>query len=67
MLLSNPAIAGAMGKLIRVGNQRAILDRDGNVKMVIGNKFLVSIDGSADAGSKLAYAQALDVAKLTKM
>jgi hypothetical protein len=67
MLLGNPAIAGAMGKLIRVGNQRAILDRDGNVKMVIGNKFLVSIDGSADAGSKLAYAQALDVAKLTKM
>jgi hypothetical protein len=67
MLLTNPAIAGAMGKLIRVGNQRAIQDRDGNVKLVIGNKFLVSVDGSADAASKLAYAQAIDIARLSKM
>jgi hypothetical protein len=67
MLLTNPAIAGAMGKLIRVGNQRAIQDPDGNVKMVIANKFLVAVDGSADAAAKLAYAQAVDVAKLSKM
>ena len=66
-LLSNPAIAGAMGKLVRVGNQRAIQDNDGNVKLVVANKFLVSVDGSADAASKLAYAQAIDVAKLSKM
>jgi hypothetical protein len=66
-LLSNPAIAGAMGKLIRVGSQRAIQDADGNVKMVIGNKFLVSVDGSADTAAKLAYAKAVDVGKLSKM
>ena len=40
-LLTNPAIAGAMGKLVRVGNQRAIQDRDGNVKMVVANKFMI--------------------------
>jgi hypothetical protein len=67
VFLSNPAMAGAMGKLIRVGNQRGIQDNDGNVKMVVANKFLVSVDGSADAASKLAYAQAIDVAKLGKL
>ncbi len=65
--LNNPAMAGAMGKLVRVGNQRAIQDNDGNVKMIVGGKFLISVDGSADAASKLAYAQAIDVAKLSKM
>jgi len=65
--LNNPALAGAMGKLIRVGNQRAIQDGDGNVKMIVANKFLISVEGSADGASKLAYAQAIDVAKLSKM
>ena len=63
----NPAIAGAMGKLIRVGDQRAIQTNEGDVNMVVANKFLVTVDGSADADAKLAYAQAIDIAKLSKM
>lgn len=66
-LLINPAIAGAMGKLIRVGNERAIQTHEGSVNMVIASKFLVTVEGSADAASKLSYAQAVDVAKLSKM
>lgn len=66
-LLINPAIAGAMGKLVRVGNQRAIQTHDGTINMVVANKFLVTVEGSADANSKLAYAQAVDIAKLSKM
>ena len=65
--LSNPALAGAMGKLVRVGNQRGIQDNDGNIKMVVANKIMVSVEGSADAAAKLAYAQAIDIAKLTKL
>jgi len=65
--LNNPALAGAMGKLIRVGNQRAIQDGDGNVKMIVANKFLISVEGSAVGASKLAYAQAIDFARLAKM
>ena len=65
--LINPAIAGAMGKLIRIGDQRAIQTNDGSINMVVANKFLVTVEGSADAASKLAYAQAVDVAKLSKM
>ncbi len=66
-IFMNPSIAGAMGKLIRVGDQRAIQTNEGSVNMVVANKFLVTIDGSASAEAKLAYAQAIDIAKLSKM
>lgn len=66
-VLSNPQFAGAMGKLIRVGQQRAIQNSDGDVNMVVNNKFLITIQGSADAASKVAYANAIDVAKLSKL
>jgi hypothetical protein len=66
-VLSNPQFAGAMGKLIRIGQQRAIQNADGDVNMVINNKFLITIQGSADAASKVAYANAIDVAKLSKL
>jgi hypothetical protein len=66
-LLLNPAVAGAMGKLISVGSQRAMQTNDGSVNMVIANKFLVTVQGSAGAEAKLAYARAVDVAKLGKM
>src|SRR5450631_1971149 len=65
--LINPTIAGAMGKLIRVGDQQALQTNEGSINMVVANKFLVTVDGSAEAASKLAYAQAIDVAKLSKM
>jgi len=66
-MLSNPAMAGAMGKLIRIGDQRGIQTTDGNIMMLVANKFMVQVQGSADAASKLSYAQAVDVAKLSKM
>jgi hypothetical protein len=66
-ILSNPAIAGAMGKIVRVGSQRAIQAQNGDVHMVINNKYMIMITGSASANDKLAYAQAVDVAKLSKM
>jgi hypothetical protein len=66
-LLSNPQIAGAMGKIVRVGNQRAIQNPDGDINMVINNKYMIVVSGSADAAAKMAYAQAVDVSKLSKM
>jgi hypothetical protein len=45
-------------------HQRAIQDSDGNVKMPVTNKFMISVEGSADAASKVAYAQAILIAKL---
>ena len=66
-MLSNPAMAGALGKLIRVGDQRAVQNQDGDIMMVVGNKVLINVQGSGDAASKMAYAKAIDVAKLSKM
>jgi hypothetical protein len=66
-MLNNPAMAGAMGKLVRVGDQRAVQTNDGDIMMLVANKILVHVQGSADAASKLAYAQAINIAKLSKM
>jgi hypothetical protein len=66
-MLNNPALAGATGKLIKVGGLRAVQNRDGDVIVVVANKFVVNVQGSADAASKLAYANAIDIAKLSKM
>ncbi len=65
--LINPAVAGVMGKLIHVGSQQALQTVDGSINIVIADKFLVTIDGSADADAKLAYAQAVALDKLSKM
>ncbi len=56
-----------MGKLISIGDQRALQTSEGSINMVVADKFLVTVEGSADEASKLAYAQAVDVGKLSKM
>ena len=66
-MIANPALAAAMGKLVRVGALRGIQNRDGDVLLVVNNKFMINVSGSADAASKLAYANAVDTAKLAKM
>ena len=65
--INNPQIAGAMGKIVRIGSMRAIVNNDGDVHMLVANKFLVVVTGSGPADAKLAYAQAVDVGKLSKM
>ena len=66
-MMANPQIASAMGKIVRVGNQRGIQNPDGDVHMVVANKVMIVVSGSADAAAKLSYAQAVDVAKLPKL
>jgi hypothetical protein len=66
-MMNNPAMAAMMGKLIKVGSQRAVQNQEGDIMMVVANKILINVQGSADAASKLAYAQAIDVGKLSKM
>ncbi len=66
-VFANPQFAGAMGKIVRIGNQRAIVTKDGDVQMMVNSKFLIAVNGSGSAADKLAYAQAVDVNKLSKM
>jgi len=64
-IMANPQIAGVLGKIVRVGSQRAIQTPQGDVQMIVANKFLVMVTGSAPADAKSAYA--VDVTKLSKM
>jgi len=66
-MLANSQFAGFIGKITRVGGQRAIINHGGDVYVVVGTKFLVTVTGSGPAADKLAYAQAVDAAKLSKM
>jgi hypothetical protein len=53
-LLANPQIAGAMGKIVLVGTQRAIQTASGDVNLVVNNKYMIQVTGSAGANDKLA-------------
>jgi len=65
MVLNNPAMAGAMGRLIRVNQQRAVQTSDGEIQMLVGNRFLVTVSGDAPNELKMAYARAVDLSRLS--
>jgi hypothetical protein len=63
-LFDNPAMAAAMGKLIRIGSEQAIQNEQGELQMLVANRFLVTVTGDAPAEAKQAYAAAVDLSKL---
>jgi hypothetical protein len=65
--LSNPQIAGAMGKIVMIGNARALQNTEGDIHFIVANKYLVAVQGNGSANDKLAYARAVNVAQLSKM
>jgi hypothetical protein len=67
VVLANPVIAGAMGKLIHIGSQRAIQNSNNEIQMMVDNRILVMLSGTASIEDKLAYAQALDLTKLPSL
>lgn len=66
-IMANPQIAGAMGKIVQVGKQRGIQNPQGDIHVVVVNKFLVVVSGSAPATTKMSYAQAIDFDQLSRM
>ena len=74
MMLSNPMFATSDGgKLEKIKDQKAIVKFDtsnnrGEVKVVVNNRFLVSIEGRGIKEKELkAYAEAIDYAKMAKL
>lgn len=63
-MLANSAMAAAMGKVTKIGKNRALQTNDGRIMLVVGNRFLVTVDGSAEMEDKTAYANAIDFGKL---
>lgn len=64
VVMANPMLAGALGQLVRIGDQRAIQSADGNLQMLVDNRILVQVQGDAAAEAKLAYARAINLAGL---
>lgn len=65
MILTNPGIAGSMGRVIRIGERRALQIGDEVIQMPIDNRILVTITGDAPTDVNLAYARAIDIGRLT--
>ena len=74
MMFSNPMFAASDGgKLEKIGGQKAIVKYDaqnksGDVKIVVANRFLVSVEGEEVAKEDLKkYAEAIDYKKLAAL
>jgi len=66
-MLSNPQILGAMGKIVKLGDQSAFQSMEGDLHIVVNNRYLVAVQGNGSPNDKLAYAKAVDLAALAKM
>jgi hypothetical protein len=74
MMFGNPMLAGADGgKLEKIAGEKAIVkynaaDKSGDIKLVIANRFLVTLDGNdASLEDLKAYASTIDYKKLAAM
>jgi len=74
MMFGNPMLAGADGgKLEKIAGEKAIVkynaaDKSGDIKLVIANRFLVTLDGNdASLEDLKAYASTVDYKKLAAM
>lgn len=66
-IFSNAQMAGLMGKLVPINGQKAIQTKEGDITMMVANRFVINVNGSGSTEDKLAYAKAVDVGLLTKM
>jgi hypothetical protein len=66
-MMATREVAGAMGKIVTIGSERALQSVDGDLHMAIGSKFIIAVQGSASVVDKLAYARAIDIAALSKL
>jgi hypothetical protein len=74
MMFGNPMLAGADGgKMEKIAGEKAIVkynaaDKSGDIKLVIANRFLVTLDGSDISLEDLkAYAAKIDYKKLAAL
>ena len=60
-MFGNAAMMGAMGTVKRINRQKLVVTNEGEVQSLINNRIMVQISGSADADTKLAYFEAMDM------
>ena len=63
-MFTNPALMGSMGTVKRIGDEKAVVSPDGELQAMVDGRIMVQITGSADADTKTAYFEAIDLEKL---
>lgn len=66
-VMTNPALAGSMGRSVKIGKQRGIQDEDGKIMLIINNRFMISVSGDGPQADKVAYAEAVKLDALKNM
>ena len=66
VMFSNPQlVASSGGRLLRLGRQKAVITRDGEINFMVDNRVMVQVTGNASEEDKIAYAKAVDVRELS--
>ena len=60
-MFSSAALMGAMGKVRRIEGEKVIISEDGELQAMLDDRIMVQISGSADADTKAAYFEAMDI------
>jgi hypothetical protein len=60
-MFSSPAMMGSMGEVRRIGGEKAVLTPEGELQALIDGRIMVQITGTADAETKQAYFEAIDL------
>jgi hypothetical protein len=67
MLLNNAAmIESSGGRMIRIKRQNAVITDENEIQMMVANRFLITIGGTADEETKIAYAKEFDLKGLAR-
>ncbi len=63
-MFSNAALMGSMGQVRRVGGEKVVVTPDGEMQAMLDGRIMIQITGSADAETKQAYFEAIDLEAL---
>jgi hypothetical protein len=61
---ASPDMAAALGEPATIAGRQAIVTSEGEIQMMIAERFLIAITGSAPVEAKKAYGEAFDFGKL---
>ena len=65
-MFANPAMMGSMGTVKRIGRQKVVITKRGDVQTLIDNRILVQVQGRAEVEDKEAFFKAINIRKLKK-
>lgn len=60
-MFSSAAMMGAMGKVRRLQGEKVVVTEEGELQALVDDRIMVQITGSADADTKAAYFEAMDI------